>query len=425
MMSEAKSRALADELCGLQKLGASFAIINESAIREHHKDIDLVWSAQDKPDEILRANGFQPIYPKFGHLWVKFLEASDQWIVLDISNKYKMISSYLSRKEIDELINRSRAANKYPNIKVLTDYDYCLYLILKGSLQDRNLSGKHQQIITNLISKDLKSATHQGFEHLYCKLPRKPGYYFDLFNGAKSANQEEFRRIRGCIRKSFGCRANRVWGLRRVIARLQAHLAKPKLVAIIGPDGSGKSSVVSELKKLPFVSVKYMGPGQQQKDIIPTLKSAMTVLDYGRHRYQKGNPAGIIFRLAYLLIIYLDLNIRYLQQRYGANTNNIIFFDRFIFDVYIRNPDNLRKALFCKLSFKPQHVILLKGNAEEIYARKPELTVPSIERTYSQYHRLFTQNKIPYSEVASTGCSKAETLNKIMEQLVAALKASD
>ena len=193
-------------------------------------------------------------------------------------------------------------------------------------------------------------------------------------------------------------------------------------MAIIGPDGSGKSSVIGELQKLPFVRVKYMGPGQQQKDIIPILKSAMKVLDYGRHRYQKRNLAGIIFRLAYLLIIYLDLNIRYLQQRYGANTSNIVFFDRFIFDVYIRNPDNFRKALFCNLSFKPEHVILLKGNAEEIYARKPELTVSSIERTYSQYHRLLKQNKMQYSEVGSTGCSKAETLNTIMEQLVDAFK---
>ena len=97
---------ISNELLKLVSLGLEFVLVDDTCLHKPHKDIDLVCLKKGDASNLLKKNGYHDIYPDFSHLLVKYLERENKWVVLDISNKYGMASSYLMDSEITKIIKR-------------------------------------------------------------------------------------------------------------------------------------------------------------------------------------------------------------------------------------------------------------------------------------------------------------------------------
>ena len=177
------------------------------------------------------------------------------------------------------------------------------------------------------------------------------------------------------------------------------------LVALVGPDGSGKSTVVKTLtaraKAIPSLKVEttYLGPwGQMQLRLVPTLRRfgiTPTVQPPGLHlvpqsgrkrpsaRAWLGSLAkGYLFYAA----IYIELVYRYLTSVFfRVRQGRWVLADRYITDLRylykerpIRNYAGIRRLLW-RIYPKPDLVIVLDNHPDVIVSRKSGLAAAQIE----------------------------------------------
>jgi len=169
-------------------------------------------------------------------------------------------------------------------------------------------------------------------------------------------------------------------------------MVKNDLIAFIGIDGSGKTSVIKyikeELKKegKECYSV-YMGLGKDH--YLPFLKKLMRI--YGRIRYsKKGNSSGKKrdnFRtrsFAWLIVQYFEMLARYLSYK---KKSGYIFFDRYFYDgLALANPLSFR--ILKRFIPRPDKTFLLYAEPELIRKRKKEANKKQIEDYYQKINKI-------------------------------------
>lgn len=181
-----------------------------------------------------------------------------------------------------------------------------------------------------------------------------------------------------------------LWKIKCLISRF----FKPTglFVAIFGPDGSGKSSVISTLKPkfdniFRSTEVIHLRPrlGQSSSD------SNATVNDPHAHK-----PRGVASSILKLLYFFLDYWIGYLSiVRPRLIRTNAVIFDRYYHDLLI-DPRRYRyggPAWLAKLvGFlipKPDLFILLDASPEILQGRKQEVPFAETARQRDAYLELF------------------------------------
>lgn len=174
------------------------------------------------------------------------------------------------------------------------------------------------------------------------------------------------------------------------------------VVAFVGPDGAGKSSLIANIAKSnppPFTKVV---PRRWAPGFLPPLW-----LLAGKAK-QKPNAEGLYpprrkpgrfywFRLLYRFTDFL-LGY-YMKDHADANRRCLVLYDRHFLDILV-DPvrfglsSNKGAKFLYRFVPKPDLIILLKDTPERIYARKPELPRDEIEQQLNKWKTLLDEGLV-------------------------------
>ncbi len=199
------------------------------------------------------------------------------------------------------------------------------------------------------------------------------------------------------------------------------------MVAILGTDGSGKSTVISAVKPVldaathGDLKVKHLRPG-----LLPPLSrfKGKALVQEGvtvdPHSSQVSGTVGSIVRLLYLITDYI-IGYWTIVRPKIARSPTIFLFDRYAYDLAmdprrfrIRLPGWLLN-LAAKLAPTPDLIFCLDADPEEIYQRKKELPLQEVKRQV-QFLRDFAKHH-PRAVLVSTSGTVEESRDHFFEAL--------
>jgi thymidylate kinase len=196
-------------------------------------------------------------------------------------------------------------------------------------------------------------------------------------------------------------------------------------VVLIGPDGSGKSTIASNLEaylRPLFQGTKYF---HFNFGILPRLRDLMRHLGV---EVPEEAPAaapgqavrvGTVRSLVYLAYYSLDFLMGHLAVFRARGHGQFVIFDRYIYDYLIQQSMSLPEGLMgmvLRLLPRPDAVVYLRNRPEVIFARKPELSLEELERQGMICSRLISQ--LPHGYVVDTTGTPAEITIQIARILV-------
>ena len=176
------------------------------------------------------------------------------------------------------------------------------------------------------------------------------------------------------------------------------------LITILGPDGTGKTTLAKQLAKdIPNLEYIYFGSNIENR----------------KYKYFSNflyaQKSGKIY--TFLKYFFVFINDFYYYNL--AKKKNIIS-DRCPIDKYISTiiKEDKFRNLFHKFTLKlfpnPSFVILLEGNSEIIFRRKEEISISTIDRYMLLYKQYLNNNNVDFYNIDTSVNGIEETL-KIAE----------
>ena len=217
-------------------------------------------------------------------------------------------------------------------------------------------------------------------------------------------------------------------------------------VALLGPDGAGKSTIGRKLEQIPALRAKYIYMGvnlESSNLVLPTTRLLLEAkrargqrpdITVPRHLYQAQTRPSLQKRFITGLRTTLRMGnlvteewFRQLLVWYYQFRGYCVILDRhFYFDYYehdVANDDPRRPFhsrmhgfMLDRLYPKPDFVIFLDAPAEVLFARKPEGTLDARERRRQEYVRL--QQVVNSYAVVDVSQPEEETLQEISELIM-------
>ena len=174
--------------------------------------------------------------------------------------------------------------------------------------------------------------------------------------------------------------------IKRYYQIMKIKFPRGKLIAVFGPDGSGKSTIYHHLKIYCERESINLSHFHWRPGFLPySTKISIRNSDDGftnPHFYKGRNTLVSTVILFYIL---LDFLLGYwFVIRPKLNSGVSIYYERYYHDVlldevrYNLSTPRFLRTLFSKFVFEPDHIIILSAPAEIIYARKKELTLDEI-----------------------------------------------
>jgi thymidylate kinase len=162
------------------------------------------------------------------------------------------------------------------------------------------------------------------------------------------------------------------------------------LVAVLGPDGSGKDTVIHGMSKEICRGFRRMLFYHWRPNLILARKSARRVTDPHANL-----PRGAVVSSLYLMGFVLDYWVGYaLRIRHLLTRGSLVIFDRYFYDVIV-DPKRARfggpawfAQLLARLVPRPDITLVLDADEHVMYARKGELTVKELRRQRLAYRDL-------------------------------------
>jgi len=204
------------------------------------------------------------------------------------------------------------------------------------------------------------------------------------------------------------------------------------IVALLGPDGSGKTTLAEYIVKQQLFNAKYVYMGRDQF-LIPTRKILKSVLRLiqGRPGSKPVSPSASsdetlipvtgesrhALDVVRLLHDMADFYLRYLvfnhfPYRYGK----LIVNDRYVYDLMIGNEQVQKHPFFRKyilrLFPKPDMVFILSVPANDMFVRKGEHTPGFLQAQKVQYGKL--QTTLKNCHIIQTDVAIETSVNRVI-----------
>lgn len=360
------------------------------------ESLDTAIAKEDLPtvDRILRSFGFSQRTQQFSLVhkaYFKVLGLQKVSFDMQVGGIHWNDMPYLG----EEIFSRRK---KEAFFLVLSDEDYCVMLLAHSLLGKRYFKPKYQKIITTLLAKE-----NLDKENVRTELSR-------IFNTSiadqllEKGQQGDFTSIKPTLPLLiFVCkRPQRIVTLSGVFFRWIKQRKNPlqaaPFISIVGPDGSGKSTLVKALQKAlqqtgRTVSVVYLGRGRGTLLPISRLGRAYKHAEKKRDAQHVGKQRKKYLRkLLYIAtapIFAADLYARYLFRILPRRLRgSIVVTDRYCSDLLLMPhvPWWVKKSL-ASLFPKPTLSIFLHNTPEALHARRPEESIEELQRQLTIFHK--------------------------------------
>ena len=190
----------------------------------------------------------------------------------------------------------------------------------------------------------------------------------------------------------------------RLLRKLQcfAGYLRPRApsVALLAPDGAGKSTLANGIQELFYLPVRLLYMGLYQKR--------------GGLDQKKIKGLGLVHKL-------VKQWKRYLYSRHYRACGKLVIFDRYSYDALLSSPKRLKlksrihRWLLAHCCPPPDLILFLDAPGELLYARKGEHSPIALEKQRQEYLRL--QSKLPQMVVVDATLG-AESVRKEVTELI-------
>lgn len=237
-----------------------------------------------------------------------------------------------------------------------------------------------------------------------------------------SVPAESFRRL--LLRRRVGSLRRGVVGYAWLdIGRILQRIRRPTglVVALLGPDGAGKSSIASELVRVLAPAFRGTALLHFRPGVLAKRSSDAVVVD------PHAEPArGPIASFAKLVFLWCDNVIGYITITLPAIAQSrLVLFDRYLFDLEV-DPIRYRHGLSRRLTRlitrrvpAPAVTVVLVATCATIRSRKCEVSQSALETQLWEYAKL--ADELPNGHTVDTGGSLADTVRTVSQVIVQAM----
>ncbi len=400
-------------------------------------EVDLLVSPEHLPllAQTLAEKGFVAL-PAWGHaphyFFVAYDRAAGAWLKFDVVTDLRYGSPFRTlRLDLAETCLRRRQRREF--VYVLSPADEFFTLFLHCLLDKGNFREARRDRLIEL-GRELRDDEVQAKSVAeYFERYLAPIITWDMLTKALAAEEwpSLLKRRRAVARRFFW--RNPVMSAWRQISTIVLRRIRPLLfalrqrgfsVALLAPDGAGKSTLAKELTRDAYLRARliYMGTNIDASTVgLPTTRWLHEQLKSRRNgATKKKSPPRIILKGAAFVN-------RLVEQWYRAGVaighllrGRLVVFDRYIYDSWLNKPPatawkRLRRKLFESLCPRPDLVILLDAPGQMLFERKGEHTPEWLEKQRRAY--LALQDHVPQMRIVDA-TQQAEAVKREVTAMI-------
>ena len=383
-----------ESLIELTKNNLNYVLLRRPKLSEPNGDVDILVKDIFEASNLLTKLGYMCFSKgKNNAKFLRFDHDLDKWTHLDVQSNIKLKTFWTPDSFTNVLLNSKIIEN---GIYVLVSSHEKIITILHAGVNKGFYDKEYFERISCIDISELEI-----YIDSYSFLPINIKHLLKLtddFTKGKIKESVVINHLKICFPDKKQSTNDLIF---RILNRVSSFFSLKRGVAILGPDGSGKSTLVNPLSKLEWPSVKkqYMGPSSKE-DMNNFLFSLLNYFSKIRTRYSKNNPLGIFSRIMWMLICYFDFLHRYFSHNWHYGSKGMIIYDRFPCDMFFRKPTFFNELIFLMFFPKPKFVFLCVGDSKIIFDRKKELlSAKEVEDTIVLYRKKLNKYRINFQEI--------------------------